>query len=336
MNPYRSLVVSLSVTSLFAYGIVVGCSSDPEPAATPAADAGASSSDAATDGAIEGGAIKAPYRGTIDIVSDTAVVLDREGNPQIRNNASIAALFLRTQDGGATDLCTFEEVEGCIIQNCPGGVPEYKKAVSAGDITLEGPTVPGGSVKVQPTDTGIYETYGGRDALWKEGEDVKVTAAGKTGGVPAFDTSLPTPVPFILKAPSLVTDGGSFPLSRADDFAFEWTFDTNVIASDDAGTGDASTGGAVFVPEGLELRAEFRDEGAKTQVACHYRAQGTESTATVPAAALQKLAKGFGTLKISAVSRKTVVAGDFGVVVTLSSIGTGAESGESLARIEYR
>jgi hypothetical protein len=187
--------------------------------------------------------------------------------------------------------CTESTVGLCSVKVCPGSdMP--KTSDRAGDITIAG-------LLTGSTTLAFGSGSGGWDYAWEQSPSPALFDPGQTltfsgagDEVPAFSTSIVTPGPVTITAPTCTPNCPA--IDRSQDFTVMWT-GTSEVAAALLSSNAATT----------------------TIVRCFFSA----SPGVVPAAALQMLGRtsdGYSdTVGISAVSRSMAVAGDYAIRVEI-------------------
>lgn len=202
---------------------------------------------------------------------------------------SVSAGFVARPDA-APGVYVESMVGPCVIKTF--SEPEVfgqKIAGSAGDVIVEGGLVP---VTLSPDARNLYAKRESTAVdLYEGGETVTISATGDT--VPAFTTELLAPSHVDITLPIQPADDAPLPLDRTADLVLTW---------DDGGFG--------------ELVVLLGDP--TTSITCKFPTAA--GTATIPSAALQKLApSSLGFFLMEPASRKDLVVGEWTVQIVVAS-----------------
>jgi hypothetical protein len=194
--------------------------------------------------------------------------------------------------------CTNRTVNGCQVIRCQtsdgGAMMPAGTAPHVGAISITGGAMP---VTLTPGADGQYAAARGMGSFWTGAARITFSAAG--GPIPAFpSTQVDAPQPIMdtkLNGAAPATAPMRTTVSRAAGMRLTWTGGTGTIG---------------FIL-GQQMGANI------LSMVCETPAMG--GSYTVPAAVVNELMPGNGTLSISLVSVKTVMAGDYPTVLGLGT-----------------
>jgi hypothetical protein len=283
--------LALGVCASFA-----ACSSEPSPSAT--SDAAPDPRPSPRDASLEGNDALAPSDGgTRDPYGWDAAPI--EGG--IPRGTVFPAVF-PLPDGGLmvsanaafgyyTDGDCTQTVQGaCTVTTCPNQSERVLGEVPAGSVTFTGSFLPPAGLVLLPDARGHYRGNL-QMPVWVGGEVVTITASG--GAVPAFRDTMTMPKRITITTPTFV-EGQT--LRRDEDIVLQWT------------GGEASAGQlTVFLIGQTSTVRAVRAE-------CTYPV--SNGTATVPAAALSKLAPGSYAVRGAVRTLKAFKSGTFDITLS--------------------
>lgn len=196
--------------------------------------------------------------------------------------------------------CTVAQDGPCVFYDCPatdagaGPTPTY---LNAGALEVDV-----GANTIMPMQMANKEYRAmGNMPLYSGGEMVRAKAAGDPMGAPAFDLTVAAPSRITVTQPTY-PPMGALQISKAQAFDIKWS------------------GGAVGT---VYVSLSTYPMGGSKAVTCNVDA--SKGGVTLPATSMAKLTQGGGYLAISCASEKSIVQGDWGIV--LEAYNAAVESG---------
>ncbi len=233
----------------------------------------------------------------------------------------LGAYFVE-QRGGKTAAADVK-LGPCVLATMSGDdEAPTEKDVSAGAVALrltartDAGTSATTTTTLSPSTRGTYTTQSARGALWQGGEDVTLTLAGVTGGVPM--ATIATRAPSTL---TVVSDDAGATFAARDLAAIDRTKPLDV-----AWTG--SSAGVVIA------YFDLADRDTARTLTCSFDASAGRGT--IPVAAWAALGAGDGTFSLYAKNSTTVPATGWSIAWNMSTTLVDAQGIAALGRVTYR